>query len=244
VSERLAVAVWRDAAVTLDACRDHVVDAWVPSALDAANDDGALVVDGLTVSFALADQGRFAHPPDAHGSTPNVDVFAIVDLVRAHDLDDLPARDLLHRGARRVEVWRITTREPKLWERTWADGEAAPGLKMVSFMQRAEGLTHEQFARHWTERHAPLALEHHPGLWNYRQHVVRRAFTPGGDAVDGIAELHFRSRDDFETKFFGGEASKRAIFDDVARFMGPPSPETALMTELPVRSAFVQKPAS
>jgi uncharacterized protein (TIGR02118 family) len=241
VSERLAVAVWRDPAVTLDECHALLVDRWAPDALAAITDDGTSVVEGLTVSLALADQGRYAHAPDSHGSMPNADALAVVDLVRAHDLDDLPARDLLHHGARRVEVWRVVTREAKQWERTWPDGAPAPGVKMVSFMRRAEGLTHEQFVRHWTERHAPLALEHHPGLWNYRQHVVRRAFTPGGDAVDGIAELHFRSRDDFDTKLFGGEASKRAIFEDVARFMAPPSPETAIMTELPVRSSFVQR---
>jgi len=236
VSERLAIAVWRAPEVDLDACVDRVATEWASVALDAVIEPGdEPVVEHLTVSVGVDDQGPYTHPPDAHDCTPNVDVFVVVDLVRAHDIDDLPGRDLLHHLARRVEVWRVSTREPKQWDRTWALGEPAPGLKMVSFMRRAEGLAHEQFVRHWTEQHTALALEHHPGLWNYRQHVVRRAFTPGGDGIDGIAELHFRSRDDFETRFFASDESRRVILDDVARFMGPPGPDTTLMTETSLR---------
>ena len=95
-------------------------------------------------------------------------------------------------------------------------------MKLVSFMRRAEGLNHEQFVRHWTEQHTPLALEHHPGLWNYTQHVVRRAYTPGGRDIDGIAELHFASRDDFDNRFFDSDDGRQVIMDDVARFMGRP----------------------
>ena len=73
-----------------------------------------------------------------------------------------------------VNVWRVDRKVPKAWDRTWPDGEYAPGVKMVSLMQRADGMTHEQFVRHWTENHAPLALTHHVGLWNYTQNVVRR----------------------------------------------------------------------
>lgn len=231
MSERLAIAVWRAPEIDGDEFAARVVREWADAARHALTDAGDLIVEQLVVSGAVADQGRYAVEPDAHGCTPKVDAFVLVDLVRAHDLDDLPGRDLLHHVARRVEVWRVSTTEPKRWDAGPQAGETAPGLKMVSFMRRAEGLSHEQFVRHWTERHTPLALEHHPGLWNYRQHVVRRAFTPGGDAIDGIAELHFRSRDDFEHRFFASDESKRVIMDDVARFMAPPGPETTLMTE-------------
>jgi uncharacterized protein (TIGR02118 family) len=107
---------------------------------------------------------------------------------------------------------------------------------MVSFMRRAEGLTHQQFARHWTEQHTPLALRHHVGLWNYTQNVVRRAYTPGGGQIDGIAELHFRTREDFEERFFDSDDGRAVILADVKRFMGSPGPETAIMSELPLRS--------
>jgi uncharacterized protein (TIGR02118 family) len=107
---------------------------------------------------------------------------------------------------------------------------------MVSFMRRADGLTHEQFVRHWTQHHTPLARRHHVGLWNYTQNVVRRAFTPGGEGIDGIAELHFRSRDDFDTKFFDSDDGRAVIMADVKRFLSRPAGEAALMRELPLRT--------
>ncbi len=231
MSEQLLVAIWRAPAVGLDECRGRVLDEWVP---EAVGTDGLV---SLTVSFASSDQGPYTRPPDAQGLVPNVDAMAVVGLERAHDLDDIPARDQLHQFARRVEAWRVDTREPKQWDRTWPDGEEAPGLKMVSFMRRAEGLGRQQFLRHWTEQHTPLALEHHVGLWNYRQNLVRRAYTPGGGQIDGIAELHFRTRDDFTDRFFDSDAGRDVILADVKRFMAAPGPETALMVELPVLTA-------
>ena len=66
--------------------------------------------------------------------------------------------------------------------------------------------------------------------------MVRRALTPGGDAIDGVAELHFRTRADFENKFFDSDEGRAVILADVKRFMMPPSKETALMHELPLRT--------
>jgi uncharacterized protein (TIGR02118 family) len=161
----------------------------------------------------------------------------VLGLEQAHDLDDLPGRDDLYRCARRVDVWRVRSDHPKAYTRTWPDGTEAPGIKLVSFMRRAAGLNHEQFVRHWSEQHTPLALMHHPGLWNYTQHVVRRAYTPGGRDIDGIAELHFESRAAFETRFFDSDEGREVIMDDVARFMGRPGSGSGLMTELPMRTA-------
>ena len=210
----------------------RVVGDWAPEALAHAN------VESCTVSFADADQGPYTREPDAQGLVPNCDALLALGLARAHDLDDVPARDVLHALARRVEVWRVDLRRPIVWERSWPDGEYAPGIKMVSFMQRAEGLTHEQFARHWTEKHTPLAVRHHVGLWNYTQNVVRRAYTPGGDAIDGVAELHFRDREDFVDRFFDSDDGRAVIMADVKRFMARPLPETALMRELPLRTTI------
>lgn len=228
--EHLLVALWRAPAADATACHATVRDEWAPVAL--ADD----AVRACAVSFAIEDQGPYTKAPDSRGLVPNCDVLLALGLDRAHDLDDVPARDLLHGAARRLEVWRVDPRHPIEWERTWPDGEMAPGIKMVSFVRRAEALTHEQFVRHWTEQHAPLARAHHLGLWNYTQNVVRRAYTPGGNPIDGIAELQFRSREDFETKFYDSDEGKAAIRADVKRFIAGPSSEAALMVELPLRT--------
>ena len=228
--EQLAVAVWRAAGTSEDSFRDALVGDWSVVALEF---DGLI---DLTVNLATADQGMYARKPDADGLTANVDGFVMLGLEQAHDLDDLPGRDDLYRLARRVDVWRVRSDHPKTYERTWPDGSEAPGVKLVSFMRRAEGLNHEQFVRHWTENHGPLARRHHIGLWNYTQNVVRRALTPGGEAIDGVAELHFRTRADFENKFFDSDEGRAVILADVKRFMMPPSKETALMREIPLRT--------
>jgi uncharacterized protein (TIGR02118 family) len=231
MTEHLLVAIWRAPGTTLADVRRRMVDEWAPEAMAA---DG---LETLSLSLALDDQGRFTKEPDAQGLVTNVDALAKVGLERAHDLDDIPARDLLHPFARRIEAWRVDVHRPIVWERTWPDGEAAPGVRMVSFVRRAEALTPQQFARHWTEQHAPLARKHHVGLWDYTQNVVRRSYTPGGGQVDGIAELHFRTREDFEERFYDSDAGRAAIRDDVQRFIEPHGAEAALMTELPLRTA-------
>ena len=229
-TEYLLVAIWRVAGVAPDDFATGITDGWAPEALMAES------VVSCTVNLAEADQGQYTREPDAHGLVPNCDALIALGLTRAHDIDDLPARDAIHAIARRVEVWRVEPRRVISYERDWPDGRSAPGVKMVSFMRRAEGLSHEQFVRHWTENHAPLAQRHHVGLWNYTQNVVRRALTPGGAAIDGVAELHFRTRDDFEHKFFDSDAGRAVILEDVKRFMMPPSLETALMRELTLRT--------
>ena len=231
MTEHLLVGVWRSPGVTAADVAARVVGDWAPEALAGE------ALESCTVSIAEPDQGPYRRKPDAAGLVPNCDVLLALGLTRAHDLDDVPARDTLHALARRVEVWRVDTRTPLAWDRDWPDGEYAPGVKMVSFMQRAEGLTHEQFARHWTENHTPLAVRHHIGLWNYTQNVVRRAYAPGGAAIDGVAELHFRTRTDLDERFVDSDEGRAVILADVRRFMSRPRPETALMRELPLRTS-------
>jgi uncharacterized protein (TIGR02118 family) len=224
------VGLWRRAGVELAACHAQVIEQWWPAARERDS------VAACTVSLADADQGSNTHEPDANGLVSNCDVVIALGLERAHDLDDVPERDALHAVARRLEIWRVDQHRQIEWERTWPDGEEAPGLKWVSFMRRAEGLTHEQFTRHWTEHHAVLARRHHVALWSYTQNVVRRAFTPGGADIDGIAELCFRSRDDLENRFFDSDEGADIIMADVKKFMAKPRGEAALMRELPLRT--------
>lgn len=212
--EHLVVAVWRAPGADVES----LLETWAPSALHHDT------VRACTISFALEDQGRFA-------AGDPVDALVTLGLTRAQDLDDTPERDALYDVAREVEVWRVDPHRP-----ITGTVPAGTAVKMVSFVRRAEGLTHEQFVRHWTEIHAPLARRHHPGLADYTQNVVRRAFTPGGEQVDGIAELRFANRADFEERFYDSDAGRAAIREDVARFIAAPSRQAALMREVVLRA--------
>jgi uncharacterized protein (TIGR02118 family) len=98
-------------------------------------------------------------------------------------------------------------------------GARSPGVKIVGLVRRPEGMTHAEFAEHWLERHVPLALRHHPGLHKYVTNVVDQRL---GDAPewDGIAELHFPSREAMRTQFFDSPEGKRIIGEDMKRFIG------------------------
>jgi uncharacterized protein (TIGR02118 family) len=99
----------------------------------------------------------------------------------------------------------------------WDGGDAA--ITRISFVRRARGLTREDFARHWTQVHAPLARTHHPGVCRYVQNVVIHTLTPDAPDVDGIAELGFASLDDLRERMYDSPAGQEIIAADVREFI-------------------------
>ena len=45
------------------------------------------------------------------------------------------------------------------------------------------------------------------------------AAVPGGGDVFGVAELHFRSEDDFRERMFDSPGGRKEIFEDIPKFM-------------------------
>jgi uncharacterized protein (TIGR02118 family) len=216
--ENLLIALWR----AHEANVESLLDTWIPVVLA---DPG---VQSCTISFADPDQGSFVGPP--------CDALIELGLERAQDLDDLPSRHELYAIAQEVNVFRVDPWRAITWERTWPDGEYAPGVKYVSFVRRAEGISHGQFVRHWSEVHAPIARMHHVGLADYTQNDVRSTYTPGGAGIDGVAELRFRTRSDFEDRFYDSDEGKAIIRADVKKFIGASGISPTLMRELPLRT--------
>ena len=214
--EHLLISLW----ATPEAHAESLLESWIPLAL---NDPG---VEACTISFADPDQGRFQGPP--------CDVLIELGLGRAQDLDDLPSRHELYAIAREVNVFRVDPQRVISWNRTWPDGEYAPGVKYVSFVRRLESLSHQQFVRHWAEVHGPIAKAHHIGLSGYTQNVVRSTYTPGGAGIDGVAELQFATRADFDDRFYDSDEGKAVIRADVAQFIGRSGISPTLMRELPL----------
>ena len=95
-------------------------------------------------------------------------------------------------------------------------------IKRVSLLTRKDGMTREQFTRHWLEIHAPLARPV-PGLTRYVQsHIVEertRPDIPTTDVeIDGIAELWYDDREMMARAHASPQA--KALFDDGALFIG------------------------
>ena len=95
-------------------------------------------------------------------------------------------------------------------------------IKSISLLTRKEGMTHEQFVRHWVDIHAPLA-QPIPELRRYVQsHIVgerSRPDIPTTDvAVDGIAELWWDDREAMARSSASPEM--KALHADGALFIG------------------------
>jgi uncharacterized protein (TIGR02118 family) len=95
-------------------------------------------------------------------------------------------------------------------------------IRSVSLLTRREGLTYEQFVKHWVEVHAPLAHAV-PGIKRYVQlHIVeerRRPDIPAIDVdIDGIAELWYNDRESMQRALASPEAKR--LLADGALFIG------------------------
>ena len=95
-------------------------------------------------------------------------------------------------------------------------------IKSLSLLTRKDGLTHEEFVRHWVEIHAPLAHAV-PGVRRYVQsHIVGERTRPDIPttevAVDGVAELWFDDRAAMERSNASPEAKR--LHADGALFIG------------------------
>ena len=93
-------------------------------------------------------------------------------------------------------------------------------VKSISLLVRKEGITHEEFVRHWIEIHAPLAHAV-PRLRRYVQSHILAERTRADIAtldvqIDGIAELWYDSVEDMRFAMASPEA--KILHDDGATF--------------------------
>lgn len=105
-----------------------------------------------------------------------------------------------------VAGYRVTESTPRAYTKDWPDGEASPGIVMLTLMKKNPRLSQDQFMREWFEYHTPrIALRVHP-LWNYVRNVVDGEVPEGSPHLDGIVEEHCRQRSDVTNpvRYFGG----------------------------------------
>lgn len=167
-----------------------------------------LVGDDVVVRYALEDQGRY-------GAGEPFDVFL------AATIEDMSGMDLAGLGER-VWAWAVDEHHPRV-------GYEECAVTMVALMRRKPELTADGFLDHWNARHTPLALAHHAGLHDYTQNLVVQTLTADTEEIDGVAELGFRTREEFETEFYDSDEGRAAIAEDVRRFMAGPGPDTTLL---------------
>ncbi|MFZ3237358.1 MAG: EthD domain-containing protein [Stellaceae bacterium] len=95
-------------------------------------------------------------------------------------------------------------------------------IKSIGLLTRKDGLSHEDFVKHWYEIHAPLAHAV-PGVSRYVQSHIQgertRPDIPTTDVeIDGVAELWYDDREAMERANASPEAKR--LHDDGALFIG------------------------
>jgi uncharacterized protein (TIGR02118 family) len=65
------------------------------------------------------------------------------------------------------------------------------------WLRRKEGLSAEEFADHWLNAHAPIAVDGYANLRGYVVNVVTGAGRDQEVPYDGVAELSWDDRDGF-----------------------------------------------
>jgi len=87
-------------------------------------------------------------------------------------------------------------------------------FKAIILLTRAEGATRGEFREWWLERHAPLARQL-PGLRRLVFNVVETEDAP----CDGVSELWFDSREDFDAAY-ASEIGQAVAADSIANVSG------------------------
>lgn len=141
-----------------------------------------------------------------------------------------------------VAGYRVTESTPLGYTKDWPDGEASPGVVMLTLMRRNPRLSQEQFMREWFEYHTPrIALKVHP-LWNYIRNVVESALPDESPHLDGIVEEHCRERRELTNpvRYFGGPLRMVSNMIRVGlhanKFLEISAVENYLLTEYHIRS--------
>lgn len=111
----------------------------------------------------------------------------------------------------------------------WRPGDPTPGVSVLYRVPRHPDLSIAAFNEHWEDRHGPLALAHHLGMWDYEQISVVDSQSP--DGPDGVAVVGFPCLADFKDRFFDGPDGAAAIRADAADFTDGPRVRRQLTTE-------------
>ena len=100
--------------------------------------------------------------------------------------------------------------------------------KRLGILRKKEGITHEEFANHWLQKHAALFAVL-PGLRRYSVNFVDRKRFPKFN-YDGFSELWFDSEDDLIAAFASPEG--QTLLADLPNFAGDIDPIIAIETQI------------
>ncbi|MBZ2195440.1 EthD family reductase [Occultella gossypii] len=110
--------------------------------------------------------------------------------------------------------------------------------KIIAIIVRKDGLTREEFLRHWQEDHPAFVRRLH-GVRRYRQNVAIDHPTPW--PADGVAELWFDSLKDIAIAFDRERSAE--LFAHEAHFIGDLKWLITEEVEVPLDAMDADRPA-
>lgn len=135
----------------------------------------------------------------------------------------------------------VTEALPIAYKKDWNDGEATPGVCLLTLFRKKKGLDYDAFIDRWHNGHTPLTLKIHP-IYHYNRNEVTESLGNPPVLYDGIVEEHCLTRKELMNpfKFFAksGLAPVNMIktYFDVKSFIDYKSIETYLVVEYQVIS--------
>jgi hypothetical protein len=135
----------------------------------------------------------------------------------------------------------VTEALPVAYAKTWKDGEATPGICLLTLFNQKKDIDYGTFIDRWHNSHTPLSLKLHP-LWHYNRNVVDKRASDNLENWDGIVEEHFKTRAELLNpfKFFGNPIhiipNMIAVYRDTNSFLDYITIEPYLATEYYLKS--------
>jgi hypothetical protein len=128
-----------------------------------------------------------------------------------------------------VGLYRTASRHVLRHVHTWPLGDVSPGVTMLFNIHRRPGMSADDFHQWWERSHAPIALQHHVGMWDYTQ--VSVVETIHGEHWDGFAVTQWPTLDDLMHRFSSGPEGTEALRHDAAQFTDPATLTRHLLDE-------------
>ena len=150
--------------------------------------------------------------------------------------DDDAFMDIIQKADGYSGTFKVTEALPIAYQKDWPDGEATPGLCLLTLFRQKKGINYETFIDRWHNGHTPLTLKIHP-IYHYSRNMVDEMIGHPPVKYDGIVEEHCKTRKELMNpfKFFAksGFAVVNMIktYFDVNSFLDYKSIETYLVAE-------------
>jgi hypothetical protein len=206
--EKLVYGLWRRPDQPVDPIRTALLDDVAPALLD-------LGVAGLRleVEEPAGEVLRTGANPDGALLCGSVSLW-----LASYD-ERAPHEEAIAKAGAQAFGWIVAESVAKAHgeRRTWPDGERSPGMSILTFFDKGEGVSDDDFFRIWHGEHTPLTFELHP-FWLYIRNQVLRAVTPGAPPVRGIVYESVADDEDIVdlTRLFGCPGEPERLMGQIA----------------------------